>query len=129
MADLRKRCPECKRQFRPRKGTRRVYCETCRPPREQASLEQLPPPTDAPGPIETRVRAELELADRMKTVEAEVVLRLAREMDSARPTGSQLAALAPKLLAAKAEALRGVKLQTDKLDEVTARRLAKAASA
>jgi hypothetical protein len=128
MADLRKRCPGCKRQFRPAKGTRRLYCETCRPPRERVPDGQ-PAASEDPGPIEVRVRAELEQADRLETVEAEVVLRLAREMDSTRPTGSQLAAMTPRLLAARTEALRGVKLTTDRLDEVTARRLAKAANA
>lgn len=130
VASERKTCakPNCHRKFSRPLGSRRVYCEDCSPPRKPAAA---PPAPAAPelGEIESRVLAELEQAGRAETVEAAIVLRLAREMDTGRATASQLGALAPRLLAARQEALRGVKLQTDRLDEVTARRLAKAAGA
>lgn len=131
MADLRKRCPQCKRQFRPRKGTRRTYCEECRPPRERnlAPVDDLPTPTDGPGRIEGRLLLDLEAGGRRDTVEAEVALRLAREMDSGKVTGTQLASLAPKLRESRAEALRGVQLEQGRLDDIAARRLAKAQAA
>lgn len=133
MADLRRRCPECKRQFRPRKGTRRLYCETCRPPRERALADVDPIGPDiptAPGRIEARALAELTQAGRHETLEAEVVLHLARQLDQGKHTGSQTAALVARLLDARGAAMHGAAPPVlDVVDELAAQRERKAATA
>lgn len=129
MADLRRRCPECKRQFRPRKGTRRLYCETCRPPRERELAPSppvvLPGGGGEPGPIEAASVTELEMAGRLATVEGQLVVRLAREADRVSVGGTQLSAVADRLLKAKEAALAGVAPPGDMVDELRERRRAR----
>lgn len=62
-------------------------------------------------------------------MEGMLVLRLAREVDGARVTGSQLSALVDRLLKAKDAAMAGVPPAADAVDELRRRRLAKAAGA
>ncbi len=136
MADLRRVCPGCKRRFRPAKATRRLYCETCRPSRSKAPDDPAPvlagpgAPGWMPGPIESRALFELTAVERTDTLEAQIMLRLAREMDGGRLTGPALASLAKQLMAAKSVAFLGTTPpETDRVDELAEQRAAKAASA
>jgi len=120
--------PECKRQFLRPVGSARKYCFTCRPPVDRKSDPVPSEGEDAapePGKIEAESIRELAMAGRLESLEAEVVLRLARAMDSPATSGSQLASLAPKLLEARRVALAGFRPDSDRLDELEARRRAK----
>lgn len=134
MASERRTCAKgCGKKFSRPLGSRRVYCEKCSPPRKPkavavASSAALEP--SEPGPIEALALAQLQDAGRTETIEGLTLLRLAREMDSDRPAASQLGALAEKMLRVASVALAGArKAAPDRLDEITARRAAKAAAA
>ena len=129
MASVRLRCQICRERFSKPLGSRRVNCETCRPPRAKATA--LPPP-EAPkvGPIEAQALADLEAAGRLDTVKGQTLLRLAREADSGRVTAAQLGSLASNLLKVEDAALAGARRpEPDRLDEVSERRRRKAAEA
>ena len=126
----RHRCRQCSRKFSKPLGSRRIYCEECRPPRQKPAAAEPAPPTSGPGPIEAQALTRLEAAGRVDTIEGQLLLRLAREADSGRATAAQLGSLAEKLLRVADTALAGTKTrEPDRLDELTARRLAKAAAA
>ncbi len=128
VADLRVRCPDCKRQFRPRKGTRRRYCEDCRPPRLRPDDEPAPVPDQGPGPIEDACRAELERVDRLTTLEGAALLALARDAD--RLQGSARASAIRELVKLKPVAFEGTAApQRDRLDDLAQRRRERRASA
>jgi len=129
MADLRKVCPGCKRRFRPAKGTRRLYCETCRPSRVKPD-EPPPEPSGEAGPIEAQVRAELEAVDRQATVEGLIALSVAGDIDSGRVAPAQKPGVGQKLAVLLAAALEGTKRpEPDRLDELAEARARRAASA
>ena len=134
MATVTRRCKNdrCKRRFRISAQSRRLFCEECRPSRAKSSDvdETTAPPAAGPGPIEAQSLARLEGAGRIDTIEGQLLLRLAREADDGRATASQLASLSEKLLRVADAALAGTKTrEPDRLDELTARRLAKVAAA
>ena len=127
MTSERRTCksPECHQKFTRPQGSRRIFCETCRPSKVRPVD---PPPLDEdvePGPIESAARLELEEAGQASTTEGLLFLRLAREVDARRATGSGLAALADRLLKAKAVALAGPESMGDAVDELRARRQVK----
>lgn len=129
MADLRRVCPQCKRQFRPPHGSPRRYCVRCRPSRVKRDGEPDGVGLDAgPGPIEDQVRAELERTRRLDTIEGAALLALARDADTL--TGTQRAGVVEKLLRVKALALAGAApAEVDRLDDLARRRAEKQASA
>lgn len=131
MADLRRVCPGCKRRFRPTKGTRRLYCETCRPPRSRAA-DEAPPPAggaDIVGPIEARLLADLQAHDRHETVDGLIALSVARDLDHDRVPPQQKPSVGEKLGKLRAKALEGTEPAThDRLDELAERRRAREAS-
>lgn len=135
MADLRRICPDCRRRFRPAKGTRRLYCETCRPsrvkPDDPAPVLAGPgAPGWTPAPIEARTLAELTQRDRADTLEAAVMLRLARELDSGKLSGAALATVSARLFETRQMAFEGTTPpERDRLDELAAIRAAKAETA
>jgi hypothetical protein len=134
VASERRTCAKgCGRKFSRPLGSRRVYCEKCSPPRKPKAVAVAPSrstDSSAPGPIETLALAQLQEAGRTETIEGLTLLRLAREMDGERATASQLGALAEKMLRIASVALAGArKAAPDRLDEITARRAAKAAAA
>lgn len=133
MASERRTCQKpkgCGRKFSRPLGSRRIYCETCSPSRSKPLVAVEVPADAGPGPIELQAVVRLEAAGRVDTIEGQVLLRLAREADSGRATPSQLGTLGEKLIRVADVALAGVaKREPDALDEVTARRMAKAAAA
>ena len=136
MADLRKTCPGCKRRFRPAKGTRRLWCTDCKPSRTLAADEAAPvvlgpgSPGWIPGPIESRALADLTAVDRLDTVEGQLTIRLAREIDGGRLTGAALASLGKQLLESKRQATAGTRApERDAIDELADARARKAETA
>lgn len=132
MASERRTCPDCHRKFSRPLGSRRIGCETCRPPRPK---KKAPPPVDVPsgphggtGDLERAAVAALTLAGRLESFEGQLWLRLAREADAA--PGPKVAALVGGLLKAKGEALAGWRPpRNDRIDELTRARERKAAGA
>lgn len=122
MADLRRRCPECKRQFRPPKGSPRRYCETCRPSKARA-LPDAPPPVVEAGPIESTTLAELDRVERLDTIEGQALLALARDADTLK--GAPRAAAIRELVKLKPVTFEGTApKERDQLDELADRRAA-----
>jgi len=74
-------------------------------------------------------RAQLEEAERLDTPDGALVIHLATLFESGEHTASGAAALSRELRAAMEVALKGAAKQGDSIDELTARRRAKAASA
>jgi hypothetical protein len=126
MAGQRVRCKTCRKQFTRIKGSRRIYCETCRPPRtSSAPITELHPPTEpGPAPIGVlgAVKAQLDKREASDTAEAAIALHLATQLDAGGHTGSQTAALTRELRAALAEALKHASRVGDRLDELSERR-------
>jgi hypothetical protein len=130
-----KRCQECRQTFYCPKGSRRVFCEDCRPPVQNASrageVVKLPSVTGQPvtaetvGRLETVTRQELAARGRENTTEGQAALYIARELDHKSHSGSQVAALVQRLVETKQEALKGAPRQKDRLDEIAARRAAR----
>lgn len=85
-------------------------------------------PGRAPSLVET-YRKQLEDVERLDTPEGALVLHLATLFATGDHTASGAAALSRELRAAMEVALRGAARQDDAIDELTARRRAKAASA
>ena len=128
MASERKTCKSatCHQKFSRPLGSRREYCETCRPPRKKPQAPVvLPGGSGEPGPIEAAAVAELEAVGRLGSVEGQLVVRLAREADRASVSGTQLSAVADRLLKAKEAALAGVAPPGDLVDELMERRRAR----
>ena len=122
MADLRRRCPTCKRQFRPPKGSPRRYCETCRPSKARLLPVEAAPVVEA-GAIEAAVTAELERVERTDTIEGQALLALARDAD--RLTGAARAAAIRELVKLKPVAFEGTAPKDrDRVDELADRRAA-----
>lgn len=139
MASERRTCPKpkgCGRKFSRPLGSRRLYCETCSPPRKPARgvVEGAPPPVlhgGEPGPIEAAALAQLQAVERHETVAGVLVLALARDIDAGTVTPAQKGGAGQKLIALLAEAMRGTTppRQPDALDEITRRRMERAAAA
>lgn len=138
MASERRTCQRpkgCGRRFSRPLGSRRVYCETCSPPRKPALAsvqDAAPGPVrEGPGPVEVAALAQLQEVDRHETVAGVLVLGLARDIDAGRVLPAQKGGAGEKLVKLLAEALRGTtqKRAPDALDEITARRMARAAAA
>ena len=137
MASERRTCPKpqgCGRKFSRPLGSRRLYCETCRPPRKRA--EPLAPVIAGPGgaapivgPLEAATLAELEEVGRQSMSAGVEALHLARLQDAGGHTAQGAAALAKARREAFGVAMAGAKVAEDALDELRRRRLAKAAGA
>ncbi|MBM0275105.1 hypothetical protein [Micromonospora tarensis] len=132
MAGPRKRCKTktCPERFTRPQGSRREYCERCRPPRQKpAAVLPLPERPTEPGPIETATRKELEARNRVDTTAGAIALRLARDLDSQLLTASQASSLSSQLLRTMAIATEGAPAAPDEMDELAARRREKARGA
>jgi hypothetical protein len=124
----------CGRRFRPRKGTRRVYCYDCRPERSPggaASMSEAAAPVAdrIDGPTAAAVRTELERAGQSGTVTAAVALRLAMALDDPGLGAAQVASMSAKLLQVMEPLARMGAQLPDEVDEFTARLAEKRASA
>jgi len=123
VADLRRVCPGCRTRFRPAKGTRRLYCETCRPSRVRpgSSEPATERPSDEPGDLERVVRAELERVDRLEWIEGVALLALARDAD--KLAGAQRAAAIRELVRLKPQVFAGtLPPERDRRDDLADRR-------
>jgi hypothetical protein len=80
-------------------------------------------------PLVATIEKKLRAADRLDTPAGQMALVLAERLAAGLDTGSALATLSRELTARMDEALAGAKLETDRLDELKARRERKAASA
>lgn len=132
-AGTRITCPECKDRFIRSRGSRRIFCEACRPPKgrgdEKVKLENLAPVLEVPsvGRIEAAHLKELEAIDRSESAAGVKALAIARMMDFGLNTGSQFAALSRELQSAMDRAKEGAATKGDSLDELTQRRAARLA--
>jgi hypothetical protein len=72
-------------------------------------------------------RRELEAADRLDTVLGQQAVALAQRLASPHETGASVATMSRELRAVMVEAMRGVAVTADRVDEMKARRDAKLA--
>lgn len=128
MAAQRRRCRKCRVQFSRPMGSRRLDCEKCSPPRVRstpaepvAEVAELAPER-ARGDLETTTLVELAAVGRAETTAGALALYLARQLDAGGHTGSQTAALAARLLEARAQAVAGATPTDDAVDELRRRR-------
>jgi hypothetical protein len=132
-----KKNPDCKRRFTRAKGSSRLYCEVCAPPKLRARKPGAPAtvtglpgagqeaPEQAervPGRLETATMAELVSVGRAESVEGAVALHLAELMDRGGHTGSQTASLSRELRSAVAAAVSGGTPVGDVLDDLQKQR-------
>jgi len=134
VASERRTCAKkgCPTKFSRPLGSRRVYCETCSPPRKPPVSERPEAPPvplhQGPGPLEVAAQAALTAAGRTDTFAGALWLRLAREADQA--PGPKVAVLVTAVLKARTEALEGWKPpRADAVDELARARTRKAESA
>lgn len=131
MAGQRMRDAKGHRFTRPQ-GSRRVWCEACRPPRVKSDRAAPPPPGEPGrilGELERTTLEELTARGREATIAGQAALYAARQLDSGGHSGSQTASLLRELRASAEAALAGAPVPDDALDEVGRRRAAKAAGA
>jgi len=111
---------------------------TCRPPRDRKNPRVIELPdrgekNPAPGrPRASLVEAyskQLETAERLESPEGALVMHLAELFAAGEHTAAGAASLSRELRAAMEVALRGAPKQGDAVDELLARRRAKAESA
>lgn len=131
--------PGCGEVIPPQQGSARPrkYCTTCRPPRDRKNPRVIElsdrggkqVEAAQPVPLVESYRRQLETAERLETPEGALVLHLATLFASDGHTASGAAALSRELRAAMEVALRGAAKQGDAVDELLARRRAKAESA
>lgn len=92
--------------------------------------DERPPVSHGPAPaLVESYRKQLEEAERLDTPDGALVMHLAMLFASGEHTASGAASLSRELRAAMEVALRGAAKQGDAVDELTARRRSKAASA
>lgn len=113
-----------------------LYCgDTCkkRGQRAQKAAERqniapergITPESGSEAPLVVSVRAALAEADREASFAGQIALELAARVANGKELGSSVASLAKQLRETMAEALAGVAVAADPLDEIRARRDAK----
>lgn len=126
-----KKCAKCSGPMPPHvgPGRPRTVCFTCRPSRAKAAPAAPAAAVTAPAMLEVQAgglyEATLrELSDSgiPHTAEALAVLALARRIDAGEDTGSGLAAMVKQWHASKAQAMQGVAVPNDPVDELRSRR-------
>ena len=123
-------CDDCGRMYEAKRASSRFCGDTCkkraqrRPAGAPAPIAEAPEPTS--GLVEV-TRRTLEDAGRLDTVLGQQALALAQRLASPRETGASVATMSRELRAVMAEALRGVAVAADGVDEMKARRDAKLA--
>lgn len=123
---------ECGKRFEAKRASARYCSERCkkraqrRPGGVDAEVKELPRPAseDTPdGPLGSVARAELAAVDRESTAAGQLVLALARRIDTAEgETGASLAALVKEFRASLAAAVAGAERAADPVDEVRLQR-------
>lgn len=140
-----KECEQCGTQFVARKSTAKYCSGNCRTRasrnRTAAGINSAGQPAASAQPkasggvvlvagegLVAQVQRELEDAGRLDTVLGQQALVLAQRMRVVSPdTGSSLSAISKELRTVMAQALDGVAIEGDPIDEVTRRREAKMA--
>lgn len=132
-------CQECGAGIPPQQGSARPrkFCAVCRPPRNRPNPRVItlstpkasPQAVEAEPPVVGSYRQQLDAADRLRTPEGAHVMLLAELFANGQHTAAGAAALSKELRAAMEVALRGAAKQADALDELGARRSAKASGA
>jgi hypothetical protein len=133
--------PGCGAEIPPQKGSARPrkYCTGCRPPRgrpnprvvhlpaapQAAALDDQP----TPSRVVVAYRRQLEEAERLDTPDGAHVMHLAELFGAGNHTAAGAASLSRELRAAMEVAIKGAPSKADRLDELSARRQAKAEGA
>lgn len=121
-------CDSCRDRYEAKRPNSRFCSERCRKrfSRQPGAVASLVPEVDdAPiseGPLTRSTRLELEAVGRFDTSIGQLAMLAARRLDAGGETGSAVASLMREHRATVAEAIRGVKLAGDKLDELRAKR-------
>ena len=124
MATVTRRCKKCTARFRVSNQTRRIFCETCRPPRLKP-LSDVPTLAESPrvmGEVEQALRGELERAGRMDRYQGVLAIRLARLLDGGTPASAP--GLTSQIDQLMTKALEGAAREPDIVDELTEQRRA-----
>jgi len=123
MASERRVDPKGHRFSRPL-GSRRIWCEKCRPPVvKSAPVVQLDiGDQPARSPLEQSAFLELAAVGRQDTPRGLLYLGLCRQFEAGGHTGSQMAALSARILEAQRAALEGAPRPGDVVDDLQARR-------
>ena len=114
------------------RARRRLADQRARAAKQAAAPASEPAPDDTPvrpaGGVFSATLAELKAAGRVHTSAGQNAIALAVRIDNgAEDSGSSIAALSRQHLAALAEALKNLDVVEDPVDEITARRLKRAA--
>lgn len=121
-------CDSCRNQYEAKRPNSRFCSEPCRKrfSRQPGAVASLAVPADEPasheGPLTRSTRLELEAAGRVDSSIGQLALLAARRLDAGGETGSAVASLMREHRATVAEAVRGVQMAGDKLDELRAKR-------
>jgi hypothetical protein len=124
MAALRRSCKTCRKQFTPRRGTRRVNCYACRPERLASGPESMAVESvDAvrfDGEMQQAVRVELERLAAVASVAGAVALRLARSLDDPALGAAQVSSISAQLIRTLEPLQKKAPREPDGMDRATA---------
>ena len=131
VAPRRPACKVCGERFTRDVGSRREKCYKCAPIRQDpAKLAAVAPiPPSGPGPNEVAVLAELEALGKSGSSTGTMAVTLARQLDGGRMSGMMSATLAKQSADLMVAAAKGAKPQAGALDDLRARRMARAGGA
>ena len=134
---MERSCDLCGTAYTPQRATSKYCGTTCRTRATRARQSGRPILTKFPSPAAPRslpdpdedglvasTRRQLEQAGRLDTIAGQTALLLAQRLAEARSmdTGSSLAAVSKELRSVVAEALAGVAVEDDPVDELRRRR-------
>jgi len=115
-------CASCGGTFEAQRSSAKYCGQTCRKRGSRRGEVATLPPADEPVGLVAATLAELQAAGRADTALGQQALALAERVNNPRDTGSAIAALSRELRAVMVEALKGVEVAADPLDELRARR-------
>lgn len=113
-------CAACGESFTAQRSTARYCSETCK-----KRAQRAPVASDGVSGLLATIQDQLRAAGRLETVPGQQALEVARQMTAPRQSGSAVAALSKELRALMAEAMKGVAVVADPVDELRRRRDAK----
>jgi len=125
-------CASCGRSLASQRSDARYCGDTCKKRGQKAQRAAqaagiapergVTPESGVEAPLVVSVRSALAEADREASVAGQVALELAVRVANRKELGSSVASLAKQLRETMAEALAGVAVAADPLDELRARR-------
>ena len=126
---MQRPCDSCGREYEAKRPRSRFCGATCR---QRAARAPAPVPHQkavATAPLTTPLtgladvtRREMEAAGRLNTTLGQQAVALAARIESPMETGASVASLSRELRAVMAEAMQGVAVARDPMDELRARR-------